>query len=93
MTDDPLISYHDLERHGFVNPTTGHAYSRKHLGELMRNGRWPLAKQVSQNRIAWTLSELAAHYKALPVARSLQSAGGDAAPRMRRNSPVPAGAQ
>ncbi len=92
MTDDPLIGYFDLERHGFVNPSTGHAYSRKHLGDLMRTGRWPKARQVSANRIAWALSELTAHYKALPVARSVQSAGAADRPKMARRAPVPADA-
>jgi predicted DNA-binding transcriptional regulator AlpA len=94
MTDDPWISYLDLERHGFVNPSTGRAYSRKHLADMMRKGRWPKARQVSVNRIAWPLSELTARYQALPIARSLQSADGDAAPRVgfKRRAPEPADA-
>jgi hypothetical protein len=72
VVEDPWISYFDLERLGFVNPQTGKAYSRKHIGDMMRRGEWPRATQVSSNRIAWRLSELRRREANLPVARSLQ---------------------
>jgi predicted DNA-binding transcriptional regulator AlpA len=78
MPGDRLVSYFDLEGLGFVNPTTGRPYSRKHLGDMMRRGQWPKAIQVSPNRIAWRLSELMRHAATLPVARSVRE-GADAA--------------
>jgi hypothetical protein len=69
---DRLVSYFDLGEFGFVNPTTGKPYSRKHLGDLMRRGLWPKAIQVSPNRIAWRLSDLTRHAATRPIARSLR---------------------
>ena len=72
MPEDRWVSYFDLADLGLVNPTSGRPYSRKHLGDLMRRGKWPRAIQVSPNRIAWRLSDLMRHAAALPVARSVR---------------------
>ena len=72
MSDDPWVSYFDLKKYGFVNPTSGEPYSRVHLGRMMRRGQWPKAIQVTPNRIAWRLSELKHWERQLEVARTAQ---------------------
>ena len=71
MREDRWVSYFDLAELGFVNPSTGKAFSRKHLIDMMRRGDWPPATQVSANRIAWRMSQLLQRDAALPPARSL----------------------
>jgi hypothetical protein len=63
---DRLIPYTGLEAAGFVNPSTGRAFTRKHLIDLMRLGRWPAAIQISSMRIAWSEQELREHYASRP---------------------------
>jgi predicted DNA-binding transcriptional regulator AlpA len=74
MNGDRRVNYLELEELGFVNPSSGRAYSRKHLIDMMRRGQWPRATQISPNRIAWRLSELQRHFATLPVAKSVSSA-------------------
>ena len=91
MTDDRWVSYFDLAGLGFINPQTGKAFSRKHLGDLMRRGEWPKAIQVSPNRIAWRLSQLREREATLPVARSLQAEPPvTGSGKFTRRAPVPA---
>jgi len=71
VREDRWVSYFDLAELGFVNPSTGKAFSRKHLIDMMRRGDWPPATQVSANRIAWRMSQLLPRDAALPPARSL----------------------
>jgi predicted DNA-binding transcriptional regulator AlpA len=90
-----FITYPELPDHG-VPP-----YSRKHLLDLQRQGKFPLARQLSANRIGWAEDEIAAWVKNRPVARSLApqpqtdphdqptTAGADQPPtKFRRGVPV-----
>lgn len=60
--DDVMVSYADLERHGVPR------YSRVHLRRLIARGLFPVPRQVSANRVAWRLSDLAAWKASRPAA-------------------------
>lgn len=51
----------------------GVRYSRKHLLDLMRDGQFPQARQMSANRIAWLRDEILDYLETRPVARAAQS--------------------
>jgi predicted DNA-binding transcriptional regulator AlpA len=57
------VTYRELRRYG-IN------FSRKHLLDLMRAGKFPQARQLSANRVAWLLAEILAHCLTRPVARA-----------------------
>jgi predicted DNA-binding transcriptional regulator AlpA len=73
MVEDRFVAYRELTGLGFVNPSTGKAFSRKHLLDMMKWGQWPQAIQISPNRIAWKLSDLTKHHASLPVAWSMRT--------------------
>jgi predicted DNA-binding transcriptional regulator AlpA len=60
-SDKPrLITYPQLLTH------YGEPRSRWTLHRLIKAGKFPAAKQLSDNRIAWDSRALDAHYSALP---------------------------
>jgi len=48
----------------------GIPYSRKHLLDMMRGGRFPQARQLSTNRVGWVHAEILEHLATRPVARA-----------------------
>lgn len=60
------ISYRELLNYGVPG------YSRKHLLDLQRQGKFPLARQLSANRVGWDLDEIAAWVATRPVAQSVR---------------------
>jgi len=48
----------------------GIRYSRKHLLALQRDGKFPQARQLSANRIAWLRSEVLDYLNTRPVSRA-----------------------
>jgi predicted DNA-binding transcriptional regulator AlpA len=68
----PLIIYDELIQYGI-------RYSRKHLLDLMRQGKFPAARQCSENRVAWVRAEIEAYVENLPIAYAAQPEDGDAA--------------
>jgi predicted DNA-binding transcriptional regulator AlpA len=69
------LTYPELREYGI-------GFSRKHLLDLMRAGKFPQARQLSANRVAWLRAEILAYCQTRPVARLL----GTAAPIRRRPS-------
>lgn len=63
-----LLVYAELRQFGIT-------FSRKHILDLMRAGKFPRARQVGANRVAWLRSEVLAHINALPVAATALSTG------------------
>jgi hypothetical protein len=59
-----FVRFHDLPKHG-IPP-----YHRIHIGRLMRRGQFPAAVQLSQNRIAWRVSDLEDWIASRPIAAS-----------------------
>lgn len=59
---DIFVPYSQLAEHGI-------SYSRVWLNKMMRRREFPAAIQLSQNRIAWRLSELEGWKKSRPRAR------------------------
>jgi predicted DNA-binding transcriptional regulator AlpA len=45
-------------------------YSRKHLLDLMRAGRFPPSRQLSANRVGWLESEIRTYLENRPVSRA-----------------------
>jgi predicted DNA-binding transcriptional regulator AlpA len=68
----PLIVYDELKQYGI-------RYSRKHLLDLMRESKFPAARQVGKNRVAWVRAEIQGYVDSLPVAWAAQPEDGDAA--------------
>ena len=76
MTITRYVTYPDL-------PNYGVAFSRKHLLDMQREGKFPRARQLSANRVAWLETEILAWInEPRPVARSV--AGTPDSPRLRR---------
>ncbi len=76
-----FISYPDLPKYGVPR------FSRKHLLDLMKAGKFPLARQISSNRVGWIEAEILDYVASRPVAKSLQRAApasSEDPPRMRR---------
>jgi prophage regulatory protein len=48
---DVFVPYDGLREHGIP-------YTRVHLNRLMKAGKFPASVRLSENRIAWRLSEL-----------------------------------
>jgi predicted DNA-binding transcriptional regulator AlpA len=61
----PLIIYEELAGYGI-------RHSRKHLLDLMRAKKFPAARQISANRVAWVRAEIEAYVDSLPVAWAAQ---------------------
>ncbi len=61
----PLIVYDELKQYGI-------RFSRKHLLDLMRQGKFPAARQISRNRVAWIRAEVESYVDSLPVAYAAQ---------------------
>lgn len=53
MPDEVFITYPELSNHGVPK------YSRKHLLDMQRRGQFPRAVQLSPNRVAWRMSDIA----------------------------------
>ncbi len=58
---DLFVSFEQLSVHGIT-------YTRVHLRRLMRAGRFPAPVQLSANRVAWRLSDLARWKASRPTA-------------------------
>jgi predicted DNA-binding transcriptional regulator AlpA len=61
----PFITFAELKQFGI-------AYSRKHLLDLMRQGKFPAARQITSNRVAWLKSEILEYVASRPVSRVLR---------------------
>jgi hypothetical protein len=72
LNDDFLVSHRDLQKHGYVNPNTGRAYSYKHIIDMEKRDQWPRGVWVSPNRKAWWNSELRRRYENLPRSRTMR---------------------
>jgi len=57
------LGYPELSAYGI-------RYSRKHLLDLQRAGRFPQARQLSTNRVAWLQSEIIAYLESRPVSQA-----------------------
>jgi predicted DNA-binding transcriptional regulator AlpA len=68
-----FVSYPELPDYGVP------AFSRKHLLDLQKQGKFPKARQLSANRIAWLEDEICAWVASRPLARSVAEAPADAA--------------
>jgi predicted DNA-binding transcriptional regulator AlpA len=60
-----FISFSELPDYGVP------AFSRKHFLDLQKRGRFPKARQLSANRIAWLEDEILDWVASRPVARSV----------------------
>jgi predicted DNA-binding transcriptional regulator AlpA len=49
----------------------GVSFSRKHLLDLMRAGKFPQARQMSANRVAWLEAEIIGYLETRPVSRAV----------------------
>ena len=67
MPKERIVLYSELPDHG-VPP-----YSRMQLKRLMRNDQFPLALQISPNKIGWKLSEIERWKESRPVALSAKA--------------------
>jgi predicted DNA-binding transcriptional regulator AlpA len=70
--NSPLIIFPELEQYGI-------RFTRKHILDLMRKGKFPAARQIGTNRVAWVRAEIAAYISTRPIARAAQPESGDAA--------------
>jgi predicted DNA-binding transcriptional regulator AlpA len=70
--DSPFLVYAELKHYGVP-------HSRKHLLDLMKHDKFPQARQLSANRVAWRKSEILEYVANRPVARSLRSSAVNAA--------------
>jgi hypothetical protein len=62
-----------------LKPDYGIPYTRVHLHRMMQRGQFPLAVQLSPNRIAWRPSDLDRWSASRPTAQSLIKTSADAA--------------
>ena len=60
-----FITFPELPEYGVP------AFSRKHILDLQKRGRFPKARQLSANRIGWVEDEIIAWAASRPVARSI----------------------
>jgi predicted DNA-binding transcriptional regulator AlpA len=51
------------------------AFTRKHIIDLQKQGKFSKARQLSANRVAWLEDEILAWANERPVARSVRDAG------------------
>jgi predicted DNA-binding transcriptional regulator AlpA len=79
MTITKFVTYPELPRYGVP------AFSRKHLLDLQKRGKFPLARQLTTNRIAWVEDDILAWVASRPVARAVAAS----TPRFVRRSPLP----
>jgi predicted DNA-binding transcriptional regulator AlpA len=80
MTTPRYLSFRDLRARGIT-------FTRKHVLTLMREGRFPLARQISSNRVAWIEDEIESFLANRPVSRALSEGTGHQ--KMTRRAPVP----
>ena len=69
MPTKRFVTYPELSSYGVPN------YSRKHLIDLQRLGRFPRARQLTPNRIAWDEADILDWLENRPVAVSVAGTG------------------
>jgi predicted DNA-binding transcriptional regulator AlpA len=52
-------------------------YSRKHLIDMQREGKFPKARQLSPNRIGWDLREIEAWLASRPIGKNYREPEAD----------------
>ena len=67
MSNNVFVTYDELPSHGVP-------YTRVHLNRLMRKGLFPIAVQLSPNRIAWRVSDVEQWKANRPPARAVEAA-------------------
>jgi predicted DNA-binding transcriptional regulator AlpA len=65
VTMTKFVTYPELPTYGVP------AFSRKHFLDMQREGRFPKARQLSANRIAWLESEILDWIASRPVAEAV----------------------
>ena len=70
--DSPFLVYAELKHYGVP-------HSRKHLLDLMKRDKFPAARQLSANRVAWLKSEILEYVANRPVSRVLRASAANTA--------------
>lgn len=71
-----FIPFKDLKVYGIP-------FSRVHLSNLIKQGRFPAPRQLSPNRVGWVRDELLEWAASLPAARSAEPKPPPRTPRTR----------
>ncbi len=75
-----LVPYAELK------PRYGITFTYVHVLRLMREGKFPRARRVSANRVAWFASDIEQHLRDLPVAMPKPATPGCRPPRRHRRN-------
>jgi predicted DNA-binding transcriptional regulator AlpA len=70
--DSPFLIYAELKHYGV-------SHSRKHLLDLMKRDKFPAARQLSANRVAWLKSEILEYVASRPISRVLRASAANTA--------------
>jgi predicted DNA-binding transcriptional regulator AlpA len=72
--DSPFLVYAELKHYGVP-------HSRKHLLDLMKRDKFPAARQLSANRVAWLKTEILDYVANRPISRALRPKPAADAPK------------